>query len=151
MKSAYAPTLTFEEDTHTYRLDGMVVPSVTQILKELGFVDFSGIDPEVLRKKAELGTYVHKCCELLFQQDLDIENVDPEALGYVRAFEKFLIEMCSRRPSFLILEMEKKVSHPFLPGMRPAFASFRSQSGVMWRKAAASSKVRVFIYPPYPV
>ncbi|OOH80754.1 hypothetical protein BOX30_05285 [Leptospirillum ferriphilum] len=39
----------------------------------------------------------------------------------------------------------------FLPGMRPAFASFRSQSDVTWRKAAASSSVRVVIYPPYPV
>ena len=106
--------LTFDEETHIYRLDGVIVPSVTKILKELALVDFSGIDPVVLNKKAELGTYVHKCCELMVQDDLDRENVLLEARGYAQAFEKFLNEMCRGASPFRILEMEKRVFHPFL-------------------------------------
>lgn len=109
----YIPTLTFEKDTHTYRLDGVVVPSVTQILKEFGLVDFSGIDPDVLKKAADRGTYVHKCCELIFHNDLDIDAIDPEAVPYVQAFQKFLAEQCGH-DGFKIIEMEKAIFHPFL-------------------------------------
>ena len=27
------PELTFEEDSHTYRLDGLIIPSVTTLMK----------------------------------------------------------------------------------------------------------------------
>lgn len=109
----YVPTLNFDADTHTYRLDGVVIPSVTQILKEVGVVDFSGIDPHVLEKAADRGTYVHKCCELLFLNDLDIDAIDPESVGYVDAFLKFMKEQCGP-DGFRILEMEKIVFHRLL-------------------------------------
>lgn len=109
----YTPGLTFEEESHTYYLDGVVIPSVTQILKEVGLVDFSGIDPEVLQKAADRGTYVHKCCELLFHNDLEIDAIDPEAVGYVNGFQKFLADQCGQG-GFTILEMEKSVFHPIL-------------------------------------
>ena len=33
--------LTFAPDTHTYTLDGAIVPSVTQVLRASGLIDYS--------------------------------------------------------------------------------------------------------------
>ena len=55
--------LDFEEDTHTYYVNGEKVDSVTQILKKLFPNKYSDIDPEVLKRAAERGTQVHKAIE----------------------------------------------------------------------------------------
>ena len=55
--------LDFEEETHTYYVDGERVDSVTQILSKLFPNKYSDIDPAVLKKAAERGTQVHRAIE----------------------------------------------------------------------------------------
>lgn len=55
----------FIEDTHTYVVDGCIVPSVTQILKKIFPLKYAGIDEKILNKKASYGTTLHKCIELI--------------------------------------------------------------------------------------
>lgn len=86
------PVLQFDAATHKYTLDGVRVPSVTQVLKPL--YSFDGIPPQVLAAKAALGTAVHRACELLDNDDLDEESEDGrEALlplaGYLAGYKKF--------------------------------------------------------------
>lgn len=85
------PQVIFDEAKHIYTLDGMVLPSVTQVLKPL--YDFSGIPKDVLARKAELGTAVHKACELLDADQLDWGSVNEDMSGYVLAYLKFLDEV----------------------------------------------------------
>lgn len=83
--------LTFDEPTHTYTLNGVVVPSVTQLLKLIG-PDFSAIPPAVLERKRQLGADVHLACELDDLGELDDDATDPEVMGYVRGWRRFIAD-----------------------------------------------------------
>lgn len=51
----------FEKDTHTYRLNGKVIPSVTQVLSKVGISpDYATVDEETLKAAAERGTEIHR-------------------------------------------------------------------------------------------
>lgn len=51
----------FNEERHEYRLDGNVIPSVTQLLSKHGLVaDYSMVPESILSAKAERGTLIHK-------------------------------------------------------------------------------------------
>lgn len=56
--------ISFDKDTHEYTLDGRKLISVTQLMAKHGLApDYSAVDPEVLRKKAERGTIIHEWIE----------------------------------------------------------------------------------------
>jgi hypothetical protein len=84
--------LTFNEELHEYRINGVVVPSVTSIT---GMLDsFAGIPPEVLERKTAIGKATHKAAEIINQGlTLDQESIDPAIAGYVNAYLKFLAEV----------------------------------------------------------
>jgi hypothetical protein len=51
----------FNEERHEYKLDGKVIPSVSQLLKKHGLtVDYSMVPEAILSAKAERGTLIHK-------------------------------------------------------------------------------------------
>lgn len=51
----------FNEETHTYTLDGKEIISATQLMRKHGLsADYSGVSEEVLQKAADRGTVVHK-------------------------------------------------------------------------------------------
>lgn len=56
-------TLEFIEDGHVYLVDGLIVPSVTQILKIRFGGKYSHVRPDVLRRAAEKGTAVHEAIQ----------------------------------------------------------------------------------------
>lgn len=100
-----APYLTLEEATHTYRLRGEVVPSVTQILRPLS--NFDGIPLHVLEAKADLGRRVHYACQLDDENDLDEDSVEAEVEPYLEAWRLFL------RESGAIVQLnEQQVAEP---------------------------------------
>ena len=91
--------LTFDEAAHAYRWNGLLVPSVTQILRPL--YDFSAIHPAVLENKRQIGTAVHLTCELIDQGTLDAASISPEIAGYVVAYREFLQ---AKRPEWAMVE-----------------------------------------------
>jgi hypothetical protein len=82
-------TATFLTEKHIYQRDGIVVPSVTQVLALAGIDDVSGIPLHNLERAAAVGTAVHQACEFLDQDELDIESVGPLIVGYVLAYQRF--------------------------------------------------------------
>lgn len=76
--------LTFEPETHIYRLSGVPIPSVTQIMKPLSEHKYNGIDEETLNRAAERGTAVHSAIEFFGRYGVD-ECTD-EARPYFDAF-----------------------------------------------------------------
>lgn len=83
--------LIFIEEGHRYLLDGVEIPSVTQIIKPL--YDFSGISQARLDYASERGTAVHKATELSDMDDLDEDALDPVIVPYLDAWKKFRFEM----------------------------------------------------------
>lgn len=55
----------FNESTHTYTLNGKVLPSVSTILGATIFKDkYKDVDPYILQRAAQFGTGVHKAIEI---------------------------------------------------------------------------------------
>lgn len=88
--------LTFEPIAHRYELDGVVVPSVTGILRASGLIDFSRIPPSILEAARERGTVVHQAIAYYNEQDLDVEQFRkdfPDYAGYIDGW----ISFCEQR------------------------------------------------------
>lgn len=81
--------LTFDPEKHIYRVDGLKLPSVTDICKPL--VTFGEVSQEVLRQAARRGSQVHEYAELIdYGMEANDLEVEPELVGYVTAYTRFL-------------------------------------------------------------
>jgi hypothetical protein len=74
----------FNKETHTYTLNGRVIPSVTQVLKDQGILQISDFytGPDV-------GNEVHRLCEKVDCDMVPELNGDEAVVNRVRAYEKF--------------------------------------------------------------
>ena len=82
--------LAFDEATHTYRIGGRVVPSVTQVIREVLAPDeYAGIPLHVLDHAAKRGRAVDRMIELDLAGELAPESLHPELLPYWRAWQAF--------------------------------------------------------------
>ena len=72
--------LEFDKENHIYLKDGVILKSVTQILKELFPLKYDGIPENILNEKAEYGTELHKFIEI-------IEKKKPKRpLAYIKRY-----------------------------------------------------------------
>ena len=78
-------TITFDEATHSYTMDGEPVPSVTTILKSEGFID-TAFFTDYGRDRGKLA---HLCCHLDDTGELDESTVDPVLMPYLLAYRRF--------------------------------------------------------------
>ena len=88
-------TLEFDAETHTYIFEGLILPSITQILKVRFGNKYDGIRADVLERAADRGTAIHKAIENFVTEGLDDKS--DEVRGY-----KFLAD----RYHFTALESE---------------------------------------------
>lgn len=82
----------FDPVTHTGKVDGIVWPSVTQLLNEFKLIDFSNVPAERLAEKSLLGTRVHKATVFVDEGSFDEQHAQenfPEILPYLDAYRKF--------------------------------------------------------------
>jgi len=95
--------LEFNEERHEYKLDGVILPSVTQVIKSAGLVDDTFYDEYSCRR----GTAVHLATALYDEGTLDESTVADEIKGYLAGWVKFLKES-----KFKVREAEQLLSHP---------------------------------------
>ncbi len=81
-----ADLITFDEERHRYLKDGVAIPSVTQILKGVGYIDTTYITEGQDKK----GKIVHSMCHYVWKGTLDISTVDKRLEKYLGAFLEFL-------------------------------------------------------------
>jgi hypothetical protein len=81
--------LQFDESTHTYTLNGVVIPSVTQVLQSVGIIDYSRVPPPILASAARVGIAVHRACHFWDEGDLDESNLYPLIASYLAAWKRF--------------------------------------------------------------
>jgi hypothetical protein len=85
-------TLLFDAETHTYRLDGTEIPSVTEIIRSAGLIDTAWYTDEGRLR----GDVVHLACELHDQNKLNgwkDEQADNQIGGYLSAWKQFRARM----------------------------------------------------------
>ena len=86
---------TFDEASHTYRVNGVEVPGVSAILGLAGLEPAFSVDPVTLALAAERGLGIHLATAiddrhaLGIGPPLDPETVDPEFLPYLNAWRMF--------------------------------------------------------------
>jgi hypothetical protein len=76
--------LLFDQETHTYTQDGIVIPSVTQVLQGAGLVDTTWFTEESRNR----GTYIHTATAL-FDKGVAIPGLRDEMTGYLAAWARF--------------------------------------------------------------
>ena len=96
--------LKFDEATHTYWINGIKVPSVTQVLREAGIIDHSKIPQDKLDIAMKFGIAVHKACELYDNHNLDWNKLDIKLKPYVNAWVLFIVET-----GFIVKQNEKPI------------------------------------------
>ena len=78
--------LEYIDETHTYIYDGIVLPSITQILKLKFGNKYAGVSERTLDRASELGTMVHKKIE-----EYETKGIDDESCKELHNY-KFLKE-----------------------------------------------------------
>lgn len=79
--------LEFDAATHTYTLDGEVVPSATQLVEQLYPFDPTVMNQTMLEQATERGTKVHKDIEILIESDINVS--DEESRPYIESFQEW--------------------------------------------------------------
>ena len=86
----------FDPVKHIGKFNGVVWPSVTQLLQEEALIDYSSVPAKILAEKSLLGIRSHAATVLLDNGSLDQEHFEtnfPECVPYLEAYRKFrLIE-----------------------------------------------------------
>jgi hypothetical protein len=82
------PELLFDPDSHTYTLNGEKVPSITQIIADMGLIDTTWFTDH----SRERGTFVHRIIEWHLLKELDEDTVDESLVGYLNAWKRFELD-----------------------------------------------------------
>lgn len=83
--------LTFDAEKHEYRINGKLVPSVTEICAPLTALDMGKLNPALINAAANRGTIVHELTELI-DYGTAVEDLElyPDIGGYITAYQRFL-------------------------------------------------------------
>lgn len=92
-------SLVFNEDDHSYFVDGKRVPSVTEVCSLLTADKYSG-GQALIHAAAVRGTAVHELCAL-YDMDALPDEIDPSYSGYLKAWAAFCRDY---RPQWLWIE-----------------------------------------------
>ncbi|MDA8112095.1 MAG: PD-(D/E)XK nuclease family protein [Nitrospiraceae bacterium] len=77
--------LQFRAEDHSYHVNGVRLPSVTEILKDVGLIDTTHFKPE----HAERGTTVHEATQFWDETGMEDDTIPEELLGYLEGWKKF--------------------------------------------------------------
>lgn len=97
----------FLENEHLYIKDGIVIPSVSEILHYIFPDKYKNIPKKILERKAEYGTRLHLAIQLLEEQGIEIElnpNQRASLLQYLELKKEYNVK---------VLEQELIVSYEY--------------------------------------
>lgn len=92
------------DESHIYRLNGEVLPSITQVLQDVGIVDYSFLAPEQRDAALANGRLIHLQTELDDRGLLDESIAD---MGYVDGWRDF-----REKWGFKPIHRERMLYHP---------------------------------------
>lgn len=98
------PELSYDDESHEYRQNGVVVPSVTRIVNLVSPMPY--IPPADLEWLRSRGKAVHTATELLEEGDLWWDGLDDRIRPFVEAWQRFL-----EQTGFRTVARETRVDH----------------------------------------
>lgn len=82
--------LLFDEETHTYTQNGIVLPSVTEILQFLSVSTHDNANPILRQQAADRGTRIHEATILYDFLGFDADVIDFDIWKYIHAYGDFV-------------------------------------------------------------
>jgi len=127
--------LKFYNQTHEYEYNGVIIPSVSEVLRFLSREVYGDINQYVLDRAADRGTAIHE-----ITQNIDLYGespVEPHLTGYIEAYAAFIRD---ERPEWLY--SEKPFAHPTMlyAGTPDRAGIFRGQCSIVDYKTNSAIK-----------
>ena len=82
-------TLEYIDDAHTYLVDGIIVPSITQLIKMKFKNKYDAVPKEVLKKAADKGTAMHLAIELYEKEGKESDLVELKNYKFLKKHLKW--------------------------------------------------------------
>lgn len=117
--------LEYIDESHTYLYDGVILPSITQILKIKFGNKYNGVSKEVLQKASERGTMVHQSIEDYEKRNID--NPDIKELRNYKFLKKRFGFECLENEIPIVLFLDNK---PVCAGRIDLILKEKDQNGV---------------------
>lgn len=86
----------FLEEPHIYLVDGVITPSVSEILHFIFPDKYKGVDKKILNKKAEYGTTIHESIEM-YEANIKVMRIEEAFYVTTQAKELTYIQEASLR------------------------------------------------------
>ena len=99
--------ITFLEEPHIYLVDGIITPSVSEILHFIFPDKYKGVDKRTLNKKAEYGTTIHESIEM-YEANIKTMRLEEAFDVTVQAKDLSYIQEASLR-QYVKLKRENKI------------------------------------------
>ena len=113
-------TIDFDHEKHEYRVDGKLVPSVTQLCRFLNYDTATEARPWLRDAAADRGTRVHAYTAALdYGEILAADEIDEDCRPYVEAYQRFLRDL---QPEWL--DVERIVASTFSFSSMPATGTY---------------------------
>lgn len=95
----------YDDESHAYYVDGVRLPSVTDICEPISFRRLTALDSNMLERARARGSRCHELCEeLLLTGEVDVDEIETEYIPYM---QQFALWRKTYRPK--VLYTEKKL------------------------------------------
>lgn len=101
-------TIEYLEDEHIYLVDGVILPSITTILKDKFGAKYDGIPEHILKRAAEKGTYMHSAIQNYEELGLEIDLLELE--NYIKLKQKHKWKCISNEVPIILFIDNKPVA-----------------------------------------
>lgn len=133
-------TIEYLEDEHIYLVDGVILPSITSILKDKFGAKYDGIPEHILQRAAEKGTYMHSAIQNYEELGLEIDLL--ELKNYIKLKQKYNWK-CVENEKPLILFIDNK---PVACGRLDMVYKIDSNLGIMDFKRTSKLDIEYLTY-----
>lgn len=101
-------TLEYLDDDHIYLVNGVIVPSITQMLKIRFGNKYSHVDGRTLQRASETGTAVHEAIEDYCRNGTEADL--PEVRNFIFLKERYGFEVLENEVPVILFEDDQPVS-----------------------------------------
>ena len=110
--------ITFLDEPHIYLVDGIITPSVSEILHFIFPDKYKGVDKRILNCKAKYGTTIHESIEMYEAniQTMQLEDafnvvIQAKDLNYIQEASLRQYVKLKREKKLMVLEQEKMIQY----------------------------------------
>lgn len=101
-------TLEYFDDEHMYLVDGLIVPSITQILKLKFGRKYESINDLVLKRASDAGTAVHEAVEAFYTKGIESDMKEVRNIKFLQ--KKYGFEVIDNEVPVILFKDDEPIS-----------------------------------------